>query len=164
MHPSVLDHDSAFSSFNVVEKDFYFNICSVYELNHLHTGSFSNYCVKNNLSVFIPHITAIVNASINNGIISRVLKRAGVTPVLKMSGNDAVLMSNYRPISNLPFLAKGLECLVVGQLQTPLHANTLFERFQSGFRSGHSTETTLVKVMKDLSMITDSRACGILIL
>ncbi len=53
-------------------------------------------------------------------------------------------LTNYRPISNLPFLAKVLERVVMAQLHSHLSLNKLLEPFQSGFRSGHSTETALV--------------------
>ncbi len=88
---------------------------------------------------------------------------AAVTLVLKKHGSDIAEMSNYRPISNLPFLAKVLERVVLSQLQIHLYTNSL-ETFQSGFRSGHSTETGLVRVLIDLLIIADSGACGILVL
>lgn len=69
-------------------------------------------------------------------------------------------MANFRPISNITFL----ERVVVGQLQTLLYTNRLLETFQFGFRSGHSTETALVRVQNDLLVIADSGACGILVL
>ncbi len=74
------------------------------------------------------------------------------------------MMSNYRPISNLPFLAKVLELVVVSQLQTHLYTNSLLEPFQSGFRSGNSMETALVRVLNDFLIIADSGAHGILVL
>ncbi len=54
--------------------------------------------------------------------------------------------------------------MVVSQLQTHLYTNNLLDPFQSGFRSGHSTETALVRVLKDLLIIADSGACGFLVL
>ncbi len=54
--------------------------------------------------------------------------------------------------------------MVVSQLQTHLYTNSLLETFQSVFRSGHSTETALVRVLNDLLIIANSGACGIMVL
>lgn len=85
--------------------------------------------MKKYLPVIIPHIKAILNTSLVSGIVPPGLKVAAVKPVLKKIGRDTADMSNYRPISNLPFVAKVLERVVVGQLQNHFSASRLLESF-----------------------------------
>ena len=49
-------------------------------------------------------------------------------------------------MSNLPFLSKVLEKVVLHQLRGHLLANNLSETFQSACRAHHSTETALLDV------------------
>ncbi len=92
------------------------------------------------------------------------LKHATITPVLKTPNSNTYILSNFRPISNLPFMSKILENVVLIQLQTFLCSNHIYETFQSGFRKLHSTESALIKVLNDILLATDSGNAVALIL
>lgn len=67
-----------------------------------------------------------------------------------------MVLSNFRPIFNLPFIPKVLKKETSTQLQTYLVSNGLFETFQSGFRKLHSTESALLRVLNDILLSVDS--------
>ncbi len=70
--------------------------------------------------------------------------QARVTPLLKKPTLNTSLIGNYRPVSLLPFIAKTLERVVFNQVSLFLSQNNKLDAKQSGFRSGHSTETALL--------------------
>eukprot|EP00116_Pleurobrachia_bachei_P015079 sb/3475341/ len=50
---------------------------------------------------------------------------------------DTDLFSNYRPVSNISFVSKVLEKVVLNQLNSYLWRNDLLNADQSGYRAGH---------------------------
>lgn len=70
------------------------------------------------------------------------LKHA-VQPLLKKPGLDHSVLQNFHPISKFPFIAKILK-VVFCQLSS-FEANIL-DKFQSGLRTSHSTESALIRV------------------
>ena len=86
-------------------------------------------------------LTYLVNLSLAKGEVPEILKQAKVLPLFKKGARDEV--GNYRPVSILPVLSKILEKVVFCQLDSYLSKNNLIYDFQSGFRKGFSTNTTL---------------------
>ncbi len=73
-------------------------------------------------------------------------------------------LENYRPVSLLPFIAKSLERVVFNQLSLFLAQNNILDNNQSGFRSGHSTETALLSVTEALRLARAASKSSVLIL
>ena len=111
-----------------------------------------------------PFLLRLMNVILSSGCVPAAFKHAVVQPLLKKPNLDPLVLSNFRPISKLPFLSKILERVVYIQLQAYLESNNIFEKFQSGFRSAHSTETALLRVFNDLLLTTDSGNPAILVL
>lgn len=111
-----------------------------------------------------PYIQRLINSSLTLGHVPAIFKQAVVQPLLKRPGLDASLLSNFRPISKLPFVSKILEKEVCSQLQTFLQSQNIFEIFQSGFKALHSTETALLRVFNDILLTADSGNSVLLVL
>ncbi len=84
------------------------------------------------------------NTSLLTGIFPTAFKQASVIPLLKKPTLNTSLLGNYRPVSLLPFVAKTRERVVFNQLSLFLSQYNKLDAKQSGFRSGHSTETALL--------------------
>ena len=84
----------------------------------------------------------IFNLSIKSGIFPEDWKTARVTPIYK--SDDKAECGNYRPISVISNVAEIFEKLIYNQLLVFLNENEVIAKNQSGFRSNHSTETTLL--------------------
>ena len=104
----------------------------------------------------LPIITAILSGSLNTGYVPKDFRTAMIKPCLKKSGLDPNIFKNYRPVSNLPFMSKILEKVIVSRLESHLVTNNLHEPLQSAYKQFHSTETGLLKVQNDISKALDA--------
>ena len=90
------------------------------------------------------------NVSLEESCLPSSQKKAMITPRIKKPGLDRDDVNHYRPISNLTFISKVMEKIVARQLIAYLVANNLMPKLLSGFRSGHSTETAILRVLSDI--------------
>ena len=108
-------------------------------------------------------LTAIVNNSITLGIFPNCIKGALVQPLFKKANMD-LINKNYRPVSNLSFVGKLIECVVADQVTSHITQQGLMEANQSAYCSYHSTETTLFKVKADILRAMDNQEVVCLVL
>ena len=103
----------------------------------LKRGSDWHYYLSNSAQFFILAVPGL----------SEDLKTAIVKTLLKKPSLDKNLLKNYRPISNLPFLSKILEKVILHKLLSHFQENNLSNPFQSAYQAGHSTETVLLHIL-----------------
>ena len=120
--------------------------------------------LKECLDELLPIITAICNSSLTSAHVPTPLKTAVITPILKKQNLDPDALGNYRPVSGLPFVSKILEKVVSARLKEHRVTNALYEPCQSAYRSGHSTETAVVKIADDVLRELDRGRCVFLVL
>ena len=138
-------------------------------ITHLRPTSCPSDCIPSHLlkEVFDSVGTSILlfmNTCLSSGHVPAAFKHAVVQPLLKKKNLDPSDLSNFRPISQLPFLSKALEKVVYLQLQSFLTSHGIHDIFQSGFRTGHSTETALLRVFNDLLLNADVGSPAVLVL
>ena len=66
--------------------------------------------------------------------------------------SDHNALNNYRPVSNLCFIAKILKKLVSSQVSSYLNSHNIYNTCQLAYRPCHSTEAALLKVVNDMSI------------
>ena len=78
---------------------------------------------------------------------------------------DKESLSNYRPISNLSFVSKLLERVVLKRLSNHLSTNDLFNNYQSAYTQHRSTETVLLSVYNEIvNAMSSKRLTGLCML
>jgi hypothetical protein len=116
------------------------------------------------LACTLPTITLILNRSIQSGKFPSCLKRALVTPALKKPGLAVNEMKNYRPVSNIHFIGKIMEKVVVQQLNDHITHHHLYDDLQSAYRKGASTETAMLYIKTEAERILDAGDAVLMVL
>ncbi len=112
----------------------------------------------------LPVITSIINKSMTTSQFPSQFKMANVVPILKKPSLDRNTLSNYRPVSNLPYLGKITEKVVVAQLTDHININNLDQPLQSAYKKHHSTETAIVKIVNDMLLSLDDDSFILLVM
>ena len=92
-----------------------------------------------------PTISKLFNQSLLTGIFPDCLKVAKIIPIFK--SGDTKSVTNYRPISMLPFLSKIFERLMFIRLNSFLNMNDTLCDEQFGFRKSSSTSDACVEFL-----------------
>ena len=109
-------------------------------------------------------IHRITSLSIESGSVPEPFKKAIVTPLIKKSGLDSDILKNYRPVSNLSFLSKIMEKVVLKDFQQYKAESQLNPKMQSAYRKTHSTEIALLHVQNYILRAIDKGECMFLVL
>ena len=142
---SIITVNSTLQSFHPVTEDNIQKLISSSPSKSCVLDPIPTYLLKECLDTLLPTITHLINLSLQSCTVPDCFKTAAVTPLLKKASLDPNCLQNYRPVSNLPFLSKILEKVVLEQINNHKTANDLNEKFQSAYRKYHSTETALLR-------------------
>lgn len=111
----------------------------------------------------LPAFTYLVNLSLTSGSMEG-LKDSVVTPLLKKSSLDAEVLSNYRPVTNIPYISKSIERSALYQFNAHMLREGLHVDNQSSYKVGYSCETLLLRLSNDIIKALDYAICTILLL
>ena len=138
------NHSESFRFYSVSYDFVYNQICNMDNNKSPGLDKFSVKLLKLAAPYVSKSLAHICNISLNSSKFPDEWKKAKVTPIFKSGDKNNV--SNYRPISVLPIISKIIERTVHNQLYDYLCSRNILSDSQSGFRSNHSTTTTLLDV------------------
>lgn len=115
------------------------------------------------LDVLLPVITNMINLSFESSEFASDWKEALLKPLLKRCGLD-IAFSNFRPVSNLPYVSKLSEKAAANQLIDHMTANDLHMPLQSASKQNRSTELALLKVKNDILLNMEAQKVTLLVL
>lgn len=118
---------------------------------------------KEHSEMLLPILVQLVNSSLESGNFDG-LKLADIAPLLKGCSLDPNILSNYRPVSNLLFVGKVIERVVLRRLNSHLDNCNLNCPQQSAYKKNHSTETLLIKITNDVLIASDERTATVVML
>ena len=141
MIKETFDSNKTFS-FDLVSSDTIFKeILSLDTKKATHSNDIPTKIVKENVDLFSIFVSNAFNESVISCKFLSVLKLADVTLVHKKSRLEK---SNYRPVSLLPKISKIFARCMYRQMSE--YFETVFSKFQCGFRKGYSDQDCLLSI------------------
>jgi len=142
--------ETVLSSFHLVTAEDACRLISRAPCKHCDLDPAPTWLIKRAADVLAPVVASICNASLQSGLFPDSQKRALVRARLKKPSLSPGDLNSYRPISNLTFLSKILERVVVRQFVDHADQNGLLPTRQSAYRKFHSTESAVLVVHNDI--------------
>ena len=121
-----------------------FKIISCMNKTTCSSDPFPTRLLMSHIHAIVPILQHIVNLCLTTGDFPISCKSSIVIPLIKKPGLDREMLKNYRPVSNLSFLSKVIEKVILGHILD----NNIVDSFQSAYRTGHSCETALLLCTK----------------
>lgn len=127
-----------------------------------HSDPLPSCVLKECVGDMLPYLTILVNSSLSQGSMDGT-KEAIIRPLLKKANLDYNKFSNFRPISNLLFVSKLIERVVLKRLDSHMAKNNLHIDSQYGYKKHHSTESLLLHFLDEILVAVDKKL-GVVVL
>ena len=114
---------------------------------------------KHSIETIKSPLAAIINCSLTTGVIPYSLKTAKVVPIFK--SGDRQHISNYRPISVLPYFSKFFEKVMHERIMSYITAKNILYNGQFGFRKGLSTHMAVLEMCDKITEARDNNQFSI---
>ena len=115
--------------------------------------------IKANKSVLSVVICHMINQAFSMGTFPRLLKIGIIVPIFKKKGEKNEV-SNYRPITKLPFLSKIFEKVIYSRLMNHFLTNNIISPYQFGFQKNVSTLDAIIHFTEFLySALNNKQSC-----
>jgi hypothetical protein len=115
--------------------------------------------IKSSVDLFAPLIARLATLSFTEGTFPSRFKVASVATLMKKkAGLDRSVYANYRPISNLHTISKIIERITLSRITAHVESSPSYNRFQSAYRRGYSTETAITCLLNDVYLNADRKS------
>ena len=99
-------------------------------------------------NLFIKHLCKLINISFTMGVFPEHFKHATVIPIFKKGTKTDI--SNYRPVSILPFIGKVFEKCIFNRIVKFTSTHNIISPNQFGFTKGKSTQDAIFRLSDEI--------------
>ena len=163
LHSPVNNTISTLSSFNLVNSETILKQIKSSKIKTSQNDPIPAFLLRTSVELLVPSLLHLVNTSLQTGS-TEGLKESTVTPILKKSGLDQEVLSNYRPVCAGMFVDKLIQKNVLVDLNCHMDLNDLHIQRQSGYKKHHGCETVMLKIVDGVLLCLDAGSCTILLI
>jgi len=142
-----------FICFEYATEDEVSNIISSLDDKRSTSGFIPTWVIKQFQHIIIKPLTECINFCLSTGIFPDELKLAEVLPIFKK--HDKLDKGNYRPISVLSSISKIYERILFSRMNA--YFEPIFSDLLCGFRSNHSTQHALLRLIQNWQTQLDNK-------